>query len=59
MLRRSKKLRVYFLLPNIPWCVAVGCNNNIFSKNRKKGVSFYSFPKDENVWQMFREHMMQ
>ena len=49
MLRRSKKLRVYFLLPNIPWCVAVGCNNNIFPKNRKKGVSFYSFPKDENL----------
>ena len=30
-------------------CVAVGCNNNTFSKNRKKGVSFYSYPKDENL----------
>ena len=36
MLRRSKKLRVYFLLPNIPWCVAVGASNNILSKNREK-----------------------
>ena len=30
-------------------CVAVGCSNDAFSKNREKGVSFYSFPKDENL----------
>ena len=33
----------------MPWCVAVDCGNNTFSKNREKGVSFYSFPKDENL----------
>ena len=33
----------------MPWCVAIGCSNNRFSKNREKGVSFYSFPKEENL----------
>lgn len=33
----------------MPLCVAVGCSNDAFSKNREKGVSFYSFPKDENL----------
>ena len=40
----------------MPWCVAVGCSNNTFSKKSEKGVSFYekgvsfhSFPKDENL----------
>ena len=33
----------------MPLCVALGCSNNAFSKNREKGVSFYSFPKDENL----------
>ena len=29
------------------WCVAVGCSNNTFTKNRDKNVSFYKFSKDE------------
>ena len=33
----------------MPWCVAVGCSNNTFFKNCEKGVSFYSFPKVENL----------
>ena len=41
----------------MPWCVVVGCSNNTFSvvatahfpKNREQGVSFYNFPKDENL----------
>ena len=33
----------------MPWLVAIGCSNNTFSKNREKGVSFYSFPKDKNL----------
>ena len=31
----------------MPWCVAVGCSNNTFTKNRDKNVSFYKFPKDK------------
>ena len=33
----------------MPWCVAVGCSNNTFRKNREKGVSFYNLPKDESL----------
>ena len=33
----------------MPWCVAVGCSNNAFSKNHEKVVSYYSFPKVKNL----------
>ena len=28
------------------WCVAVGCNSNSFTKDRKKGLKFFRLPKD-------------
>ena len=31
------------------WCVAVGCNSNSFTKNRKKGLKFFRLPKDDNL----------
>lgn len=33
----------------MPWCVAVGCSNNTFSKNHEKGIRFYNFPKDKTL----------
>ena len=30
----------------MPWCVAVDCSNNTFTKNQEKDVSFYKLPKD-------------
>ena len=33
----------------MPWCVALGCNNNIFKMNRGKDVSFSRIPKDGNL----------
>ena len=33
----------------MPWCVAVDCGNNTFTKNRDKDVSFYNLPKDINL----------
>ena len=33
----------------MPWCVAVDCGNNTFTKNRDKHVSFYNLPKDINL----------
>ena len=30
----------------MPWCVAVDCDNNNFTKNRGKDVSCYNLPKD-------------
>ena len=30
------------------YCAALRCSNNSFRKNREKGTSFYSFPKDDN-----------
>ena len=42
----------------MPWCVVVGCSKNTFSKNRKKGVSFYSFPKDENLMKRWLANTM-
>ena len=33
----------------MPWCVAVDCGNNTFTKNRDKDVIFYNLPKDINL----------
>ena len=33
----------------MPWCVAVDCGNNTFTKNRDKDVSFYDLPKNINL----------
>ena len=33
----------------MPWCAAVGCNNNTFKQNRVKGVSFYGLPKEKTL----------
>ena len=30
----------------MPWCVAVDCSNNTFTKNKEKDVSFYKLVKD-------------
>ena len=35
----------------MPYCVAVGCSNSSFRKNREKGTSFYSFLKDDSLKQ--------
>ena len=45
MLRSLKKLRVYIFV--IKYVLV--CSNNTFGKNGEKGISFYSFPKDENL----------
>ena len=29
----------------MPWCVAVDCGNNTFTKNRGKDISFCNLPK--------------
>ena len=31
------------------WCVAVVCNSNSFTKNRRKGLRFFSMPKNEKL----------
>ena len=41
----------------MPYCVAVGCNNNSFRKNREKGTSFYSFPKDDTLKQKWIQNV--
>lgn len=41
----------------MPYCVAVGCNNNTFTKNREKGISFYSFPKDNLLRQKWIQNI--
>ena len=33
----------------MPWCVAVDCSNNTFTKNQDKDVSFYNLTKDINL----------
>ena len=40
-------LTVYCLDMN--WCVAVGCNSNSFTKDRKKGLKFFRLPKHDNL----------
>ena len=43
----------------MPWCVAVGCSNNAFSKTVKIESVFIAFPKmitwRRDGWQMSRE----
>ena len=39
------------------YCVAVRCNNNSFRKNREKGTSFYSFPKDNTLNQKWIQNI--
>ena len=40
-------LTVYFV--SMSWCVAVGCNSNSFTKDRKKSLKFFQLPKDDNL----------
>ena len=37
----------YFM--NMTWCVAVRCNRNSFTKDRKNGLKFFRLPKDDNL----------
>ena len=41
----------------MPYCIAVGCRNNSFRKNREKGKSFYSFPKDDTLKQKWIQNI--
>ena len=35
----------------MPYCVAAGCSNNSFRKNKEQGTGFYSLPKDDTLKQ--------
>ena len=41
----------------MPYCVAVGCSNNSFRKNREEDTSFYSFPKDDILKQKWIQNI--
>ena len=41
----------------MPYCVAVGCSNNSFRKNREKDTSFYSFLKDDTIKQKWVQNI--
>ena len=46
---RKSVIEILRQFTKMPWCVAVGCSNNTFTNNKEKNISFYRFPKDQNL----------
>ena len=48
-------LTIYFM--NMTWCVAIGCNSNSVTKDRKKGLKYFRLLKDDNLKKNFLQNI--